>query len=225
MDAIVGTAKRERAKAHAEMAAGEKKGHWVWWAFPTLKVRGGDMNSATVKGADIKDVDHAIAYAKHHELRKQLLETLRVADAAFAKAATGGKGQGPWRVLDKGFGRSSDGQWVSGPVDAFKCFCSCTLFAAVAHRLGDESLKGAALGVLAHFTGDVVYTAGRKGTAGFVDAEGSSSARTVLKGHDEHTLALVGGTSWAEISQVRPQPPDGGAGGESAGISCEPDVQ
>ena len=34
MDAIVGTAKRERAKAHAEMAAGEKKGHWVWWASP-----------------------------------------------------------------------------------------------------------------------------------------------------------------------------------------------
>ena len=199
MDAIVRTAASARANAHAEMAAGQKKGHWVWWVFPTLRQRGGDMNSAVQKGADFQDVGEAISYAQHPELREQLLKTLQVADESFGKAAAAGKGKGPWRVLDKGFGHSSDGQWVSGPVDAFKAFCSCTLFAAVAHRLGDAPLKAAALKTLDHFTGDVVYTAGRKGTAGFVEAEGSTtSTRTVLKGHDQLTLALVGG-DWDEI--------------------------
>ena len=197
MDAIVRAAASARKTAHKEMEAGQKKGHWVWWVFPTLRHRGGDSNSGFQKGADLQDVNAAVNYAQHPQVRTQLLQTLQVADAAFGKAAAGGKGQGPWRVLDKGFGRLSDGQWVKGPVDAFKAFCSCTLFAAVAHRLGDAQLKTAALKTLDHFTGDVVYTAGNKGTAGFVDGEDSS--RTVLKGHDQVTLALVGG-DWDEIS-------------------------
>jgi uncharacterized protein (DUF1810 family) len=199
LDSVARTAANERTKAHAEMKAGQKKGHWVWWVFPTLKDRGGDMNSAFQKGADLPDVATAIAYAKHPELREQLLETLRVASAAFAAAEASGHGQGPWRVLDKGFGRSSDGQWVSGPVDAFKAFCSCTLFAAVAHSEGDEALKAAAIKTLSHFSGDIVYTAGKRGTAGFVDGGSPEALRTVLKGYDSQTLAIVGG-DWAQIS-------------------------
>ena len=143
-------------------------------------------------------MDAAIAYAQHAELRQQLLETLQVADDAFRAAAAHGKGQGPWRVLDMGFGRSSDGRWVSGPVDAFKAFCSCTLFAAVGERVGDAVLKSAALQALSHFTGDIIYTAGKKGTAGFVPGD-AAELRTVLAGHDEITLTLVGG-DWSTIS-------------------------
>lgn len=193
LDAVATTAAAAREKAHQEMDDGQKKGHWVWWAFPTLRERGGDSNSACQRpNADLKDVEAAVAYAQHAALRTQLLETLSVADAAFRKAGS----QGPWRVLDKGFGRASDGQWVRGPVDAFKAFCSCTLFAAIAHRLGDAQLKAAALQTLTHFTGDIVYTAGKKGTAGY--AEDGSDPRVVLKGYDAVTLALVGG-DWSEI--------------------------
>lgn len=198
MDRIVAQAGAARVKAHAEMAAGQKRGHWVWWVFPTLKDRGGDGNSAFQNGADLADVVAAEAYAKHAELRKQLIETFDVATKAFQSAAADGKGQGPWRVLDKGFGRSSDEEWVRGPVDAFKCFCSCTLFAAIAHRLDDAPLKKAALQTLAQFQGDVVYTAGGKGTAGY---GANLSRRTVLEGYDKVTLTMVGG-DWNEISSA-----------------------
>jgi len=199
LERVAKTAAAARVAAHAEMAAGQKKGHWVWWVFPTLRARGGDANSAFEKGADLEDADAAVAYATHPRLRAQLLETLHVADAAFGKAAADdGQGQGPWRVLDKGFGRSADGVWIRGPVDAFKAFCSCTLFAAVGHRVGDAALQTASLRVLSHFTGDVVYTAGNKGSAGHMP--GGQSARTVLEGHDEPTLTFFGGAPWSEIS-------------------------
>jgi len=79
---------------------------------------------------------------------------------------------------------------------AVKVFCCATAFAAVAHRIGDTELKQAALGTLQHFSGDVVYTAGGEGTSGYLVG---GEARNVLKGHDETTLRIVGG-SWAEIT-------------------------
>ena len=195
LDKIAKHALAAREKAHAEMAAGQKKGHWIWWAFPTLKQRGGDEFSAMQRGADLKDVDAAIAYAKHPTLRASLLKTLSVANKAFDAASA--KGQAPWRVLDKGFGRASDGVWIHGPVDSFKAFCCCTLFAAVAHRIGDAELRSASMRVLTHFTGDVAYTAGKKGSSGFVEA--AKQTKVLLKGHDEVTLAIIG-SDWREVS-------------------------
>merc|ERR550514_1992957 len=90
---IVQVAGKERQQAHKEMKAGQKKGHWVWWVFPTLKDRGGDMNSAFQKGADLDDVAAAVAYAMHPRLQKQLIDSLHVASVAFAAAEADGKGQ------------------------------------------------------------------------------------------------------------------------------------
>ena len=60
-------------------------------------------------------------------------------------------------MLDKGFGRKVNGVWVGGPVDAYKCWCSATLFAAVAHKQNDAEVRNIAVEVLRHFDGDIKY--------------------------------------------------------------------
>ena len=201
----------EREGALAELRAGQKRGHWVWWLFPTLAARGGDMNSARMapgpSGADLADADEAIAYLQNAQLRSGLLAALNAVDCAMSAAGP----KAPWQVLDRGFGRTADGEWVSGPVDSYKVWCSATLFAAVAHKLTppDAEVRAAAMGVLRHFKGDVVYTSGGRGTAG-----GPTSTRYVLgPAPDEGTLALVGGVQWSDVIAATPtQPPACGAG-------------
>ena len=201
----------EREGALAELRAGQKRGHWVWWLFPTLAARGGDMNSARMapgpSGADLADADEAIAYLQNTQLRSGLLAALNAVDCAMSAAGP----KAPWQVLDRGFGRAADGEWVGGPVDSYKVWCSATLFAAVAHKLTppDAEVRAAAVGVLRHFKGDVVYTSGGRGTAG-----GPTSTRYVLgPAPDEGTLALVGGVQWSDIIAATPtQPPACGAG-------------
>ena len=189
--------RRPREAALAELAAGRKRGHWVWWVFPTLHQRGGDANSAR-QDADLMSVDEAEAYASHAELRSGLLASFDAASAAFGAAAAGGAKQVTWLVLDSGFGRAADGVWVAGPVDAFKLRCSATLFGALAQRAGDAALLAAARRVLAFYTGDgVVYTAAGRGTAGYhAPDQGAANvasvpARNVLRGCDKATLRLL----------------------------------
>lgn len=196
LDGIAARAERERPQALQELAAGRKRGHWVWWIFPTLAVRGGDINSLRQieGGADLQSVAEAAAYIAHPGLRPGLLSAMRAADAAFSVAEL----PGPWTVLDKGFGRKVDGVWVGGPVDAYKCWCSATLFAAVAHKQNDAEVRNIAVKVLRHFDGDIKYRSAGPGTAGFVDGE-FEQPTYVLKGADEETLRLVGGATWEEI--------------------------
>ena len=183
-----------RDVALTELAAGRKRGHWVWWVFPTLAQRGGDANSAR-QHADLMSVDEAEAYASHAELRNGLVASFDAASTAFGAAAAGGATQVTWLVLDSGFGRAADGMWVAGPVDAFKLRCSATLFGALAQRAGDAALLEAARRVLGFFTADgVVYTAAGRGTAGHsAPAEGVAPvpARNVLRGCDKATLKLL----------------------------------
>ena len=154
-----------RLQALREISAGKKRGHWIWWAFPTLAERGGDMNSHWT-GADLRSIAEAAAYAEHPGLRAGLLQVLRTAASAFARHSDG---LGPYHVLDEGFGRRPQGIWIGGPVDAFKAWCSCTLFAELAMRSGDAQLHDAAQAVLAQFDGGgVIYTAGGEGTAGYM---------------------------------------------------------
>ena len=196
---------RPREAALAELAAGRKRGHWVWWVFPTLARRGGDANSARQR-ADLADVVEAEAYMRHAELRSGLLASFDAASAAFGAAAAGGAAQrATWLVLDSGFGRAADGVWVAGPVDAFKLRCSATLFGALAQRAGDAPLLEASTRVLAFFSaGGVVYTAAGRGTAGYSapaeegaasggggGASSAVSARNVLRGCDKPTLRLL----------------------------------
>ena len=100
-----------RQQALAEVAAGRKRGHWIWWAFPTLAARGGDINSALV-GADLADAAEACALVRHPELRAGLLAVFANASVAFAAAAAEVGGAGPFEVLDSGFyGRQRKGAW------------------------------------------------------------------------------------------------------------------
>ena len=55
---LVQLSKSPREQALRELAAGHKRGHWIWWAFPTLTNRGGDMYSAW-SGADISGLEEA----------------------------------------------------------------------------------------------------------------------------------------------------------------------
>ena len=194
MDSLVTASAQGRAQALRELGAGQKRGHWIWWVFPTLAQRGGDMFSARQAGADLASVAEAREYARHSVLRSALVAHCEALEKAMAKHSA----QAPWQVLDAGFARSANGEWVEGPVDAFKVFCSCTLFALVAHEAGDEALRRAAVAVLGRFTGDVVYSAAGPGTSGYV--EGATSQRFVLQGADGPTLELMGRSDWEAVS-------------------------
>ena len=66
-------------------------------------------------------------------------------------------------------------------------------------RSGDTEVRDAAVGVVGRFVGgEVVYTAGGRGTAGYVDD--AKARRNVLAGPDGPTLALLGAT-WEEVRQ------------------------
>lgn len=201
--AVATQATRALPAALRELNAGRKKGHWVWWVFPTLFVRGGDMNSALQRGsngeplgptgADLASASEAAAYLAHKELRSGLLEAFTTADHAMAKHGTE---QAPWKLLDAGFGRQADGVWIKGPVDAYKLWCSATLFAAVAHQQGDVEMRRAAVGALRHFTGDVKYTPAGEGTAGHVPGFAAKQQPThALVAPDQGTLDLVAAQS------------------------------
>ena len=197
-----------RKEAWSELAVGQKRGHWIWFLFPTLAQRAGDMFSMMQMngaGADLASVGEAASYAAHPELRAHLLTTFRAADAAMAPH----EAQAPYRVFDASFGRSADGAWIRGPVDSFKVFCSATLFAGLAHKSGDDELRSAALAVLRHFKGDVIYTAGAKGTSGNLAGD-AKSLRNVLKDHDAETLELLGnGVAWADVLREGTAPEKG----------------
>lgn len=199
-DTLAKVAAPDQRRALAELEAGQKRGHWVWYAFPTLAARGGDMNSARTSGSpDLKDVEEARAYATHEQSRRMYLQILTTAATAFAKHER----RGPYEVLDAGFRRAADGKWVRGPVDAFKARCSATLFAVIAHQAGDEELRQACVRLLEHFKGaDMIYKAGGAGTAGYTEDAGAT--RNVLDGPDGPTLALLG-ASWDEVVAGRPR--------------------
>ena len=154
------------------------------------------MFSARQNGADLASVAEAREYARHPELRPALIAQFEVLERAMNKH---GK-QAPFAVLDAGFGRSADGEWVRGPVDSFKVFCSATLFAVLAHEAGDDALRAAAVAVLGRFTGDVVYSAAGKGTSGHLDGASASSQRFVLQRADGPTLELLGQPDWEAVS-------------------------
>ena len=89
LDAIAVRADSERPQALQELKAGQKRGHWVWWIFPTLAVRGGDANSLRQinGGADFQSAHEAAAYIAHPGLRPGLLDAFEAADAAFTAAS------------------------------------------------------------------------------------------------------------------------------------------
>jgi uncharacterized protein (DUF1810 family) len=94
-------------QALAELRAGEKRTHWMWFVFPQLAGLG---RSGMAQRFAISGLPEARAYLGHPTLGRRLIES--------ARALTG---------LD-----TADPVAVFGPVDATKLQSSMTLFAQAA---------------------------------------------------------------------------------------------
>ena len=104
-------------RALAELRAGRKTGHWMWFVFPQVAGLG---RSATARHYAIADLDESRAHRAHPVLGPRLVEC--------ARALTELPGSDPVAVL--------------GPVDAVKLRSSMTLFA---HAAPDEPVFRAVL--------------------------------------------------------------------------------
>jgi uncharacterized protein (DUF1810 family) len=94
-------------QALAELRAGEKRTHWMWFVFPQIAGLG---HSGMARRFAISGLDEARAYVAHPTLGRRLVES--------ARALTD---------LD-----TADADRVLGPVDAQKLRSSMTLFARAA---------------------------------------------------------------------------------------------
>lgn len=92
-------------RATAELRAGRKTSHWMWWVFPQLAGLG---RSATSVRYAVADLAEARAYLAHPGLGDRLRECARI-------------------LLDL---PTRDAEAVFGGVDAVKLRSSMTLFAA-----------------------------------------------------------------------------------------------
>ena len=95
------------AAALAELRAGTKRGHWMWFVLPQVAGLG---RSETARLYAVADLDEARAYLAHPVLGPRLRECCRV-------------------LLELGRASADD---VFGPVDAMKLRSSMTLFARAA---------------------------------------------------------------------------------------------
>ena len=95
------------ASAVAELRAGRKLGHWMWFVFPQIAGLG---SSPTAQRYAISSLDEARRYLAHPALGPRLEECAR--------------------VLTELSGRSA--REIFGPVDAMKLRSSVTLFARAA---------------------------------------------------------------------------------------------
>ena len=90
----------------AELRAGRKRSHWMWFVFPQLRELG---RSATAIHFGIQSRDEAIAYLEHDVLGPRLRRCAQLAAGSGAVTA----------------------QALMGSVDALKLRSSMTLFAEV----------------------------------------------------------------------------------------------
>ena len=121
------------ATALAELAAGRKQSHWIWYVFPQLSGLGW---SSSAQRYAIQDWDEACAYLRDPLLRSRLLDITDVVA----------------RQLDQNVPLT---ELMGGQTDALKLVSSLTLFETVARKFAhnEPSLQPfiAACGrVLAH---------------------------------------------------------------------------
>lgn len=95
-------------QALAELAAGAKRNHWMWWIFPQIAGLG---RSPTAERYALRDAVEARGYLTHPVLGTRLIES--------TEAMLGWAGR-----------RSAEA--ILGPIDALKFKSSMTLFDAVA---------------------------------------------------------------------------------------------
>ena len=102
--------------ALAEIRAGGKRSHWIWYIFPQIKGLG---HSSTAQAYALRDLDEACAYLRDPILRARHEE--------IAAAVSEQLGRGI-RIEDL----------IGGRTDALKLVSSLTLFRAAAERLSRE---------------------------------------------------------------------------------------
>ena len=95
-------------QVRAELTAGAKRSHWMWFVFPQLRGLG---RSATARHFGLIDLAHAQAYWRHPLLGPRLRECCARLDALPA---------------------ATTALQVFGPVDALKLHSCLTLFERVA---------------------------------------------------------------------------------------------
>lgn len=177
-----------RAQAFEELHQGQKRGHWIWWVFPTLQDWGGDLNSA-YQQADLDSCAEAEEFLHVPDLRAAYLKAIALAYASMDRYPQ----QAPFHLFDEALGRQPQGKGSDGPIDSFKVRASATLFASAASKLHDREVVQACVQMLQHFNGDCTYQADGPGTAGYVP--GAEGQALVLQGPDLEVLRLCG-VSW-----------------------------
>jgi uncharacterized protein (DUF1810 family) len=108
------------ATALAEIRAGEKRSHWIWYIFPQLDGLG---RSSTARSFALRDLEEACAYLQDPVLRSRYLE---IAGAVAEQLA----------------GVVSVEELMGGSTDARKLASSLTLFRAAAARLATGEREG-----------------------------------------------------------------------------------
>ena len=107
------------AQALAELNAGAKRSHWIWFVFPQLAGLG---SSPMAEMYGLQGVEEATAYLQHPVLRGRLLSAMNVVRARPVP-------------LPRLMGSS---------IDVVKLMSSMTLFREIGKRVNDEEIAAAA---------------------------------------------------------------------------------
>src|SRR5204863_4540582 len=102
--------------ALAEIRAGGKRSHWIWYIFPQIEGLG---RSSTARAYAIRDLGEACAYLRDPVLRARYEEIVAAVKEQLARGI---------RVEDL----------MGGRTDALKLVSSLTLFSAAAEQLARE---------------------------------------------------------------------------------------
>ena len=126
-------------QALAELRAGEKRGHWIWYVFPQLSGLGGSSMS---RAYGIDGRAEAAAYLRDPVLRDRLLT---IAEGAANHLRSG----------------VSIERLMGSSIDAMKLVSSLTLFGRIARELEREGLE--ACGALASIADEILAAAESQG--------------------------------------------------------------
>jgi uncharacterized protein (DUF1810 family) len=102
--------------ALAEIRAGGKRGHWIWYIFPQIEGLG---RSSTARAYAVQDLGEACAYLRDPILRARYEEIVAAVSEQLARGI---------RMEDL----------MGSQIDALKLVSSLTLFRAAAEQLGEE---------------------------------------------------------------------------------------
>jgi uncharacterized protein (DUF1810 family) len=102
--------------ALAEIRAGGKRSHWIWYIFPQIKGLG---HSSTAQAYALRDLGEACAYLRDPILRARYEEIVATVN----------------EQLNRGVGMED---LMGGQIDALKLVSSLTLFRAAAEQLARE---------------------------------------------------------------------------------------